>query len=97
PTFTITKNGKEEVLQVGTGDIRTLRLRVRLDRRSRLAVTLRRGDRVAARVKPRTVPAGTRTLRLQLDRRPSAGRRTVRVAATADSRTTTRTLALRVR
>lgn len=76
---------------------RTLRLRLKLDRQSRVTVTLRRGKRVAAKAKPRTVRAGTRTLRLALDRRPGAGRHIVRVVARADGRSVTRTIALRVR
>ena len=38
---------------------RTLRLRVSLDRRSRVAVRLRRANRTSASAKARTVPAGT--------------------------------------
>jgi surface-anchored protein len=76
---------------------RTLRLRMKLDRQSRVTVTLRRGKRLSAKAKARTVPAGTRTLRLRLDRRPRAGRHTVRVVARAGERSVTRTIALRVR
>jgi putative ABC transporter-associated repeat protein len=76
---------------------RTLHLRVRLDRRSRVAVTLRRGEKSSAKAKTRTVAAGTRTLKLRLNRRPAAGRHTVRVTATAAGRSRTRTITLRVR
>jgi surface-anchored protein len=76
---------------------RTLTLRVRLDRTSRVSVTLRRNGKPSARAKARTLPAGTRTVRLSLDRRPKAGRHTVRVTATADGRSATRTRTLRVR
>lgn len=76
---------------------RTLRLRVRLDRRAKLAVTLRRSGRTTARARARTVAAGTRSLKLRLTRRPKAGRHTVRITATTAGRSTTRTLALRVR
>lgn len=76
---------------------RTLTLRVRLDRTSRVSVTLRRSGKTSARVKPRVLRAGTRTLRLTLSRRPSAGRHTVRVTASADGRSTTRTRTVRVR
>ncbi|MDA0173633.1 TIGR03773 family transporter-associated surface protein [Solirubrobacter taibaiensis] len=76
---------------------RTLRLRIALDRRARVAVELRRDRRVSARAKPRTVPAGTRTLKLRLDRRPAAGRHLVRITATTDGRSRTRTIAVRVR
>jgi putative ABC transporter-associated repeat protein len=75
----------------------TLRLRVRLDRRARLAVKLRRSGRTSATAKARTVAAGTRTLKLRLNRRPKAGRHTVRITATTDGRSRTRTIALRVR
>lgn len=78
-------------------DGRTLRLRLQLDRRSRVTVTLRRTGRVSARTKARTVAAGTSTLRLKLDRRPRAGLHTVRVTAAADGRSTTRSRRLRVR
>lgn len=78
-------------------DGRALRLRVRLDRRSRVTTTLRRGTKTAATTKARTVPAGTRTLRLRLSRRPATGRHTVRVTATADGRSRTRAIAVRVR
>ena len=60
-------------------------------------MTFRRGKRTSARAKARTVAAGTRTLRLRLNRRPAAGRHTVRVTATADGRSVTRTRTLRVR
>jgi surface-anchored protein len=76
---------------------RTLHVRVRLDRRSRVAVTLRRGKRTSARARARAVAAGTRTLRLRLNRRPAAGRHDIRVTASAGGRSTTRTLTLRVR
>lgn len=76
---------------------RTLRLRVRLDRRATVAVSLRRSGRTSARARPRTVSAGTRTLKLRLSKRPQAGRHTVRISATTAGRSTTRTLALRVR
>lgn len=74
---------------------RVLRVRLRLDRSSTVAITLRRGGRTSARAKPRTVQAGTRTVRLQLDRRPAAGRHTVRITATSDGRSVTRTLRVR--
>ncbi|MBE2315636.1 TIGR03769 domain-containing protein [Solirubrobacter sp. CPCC 204708] len=76
---------------------RTLTLRARVDRRARLTVSVRRGGRVSATAKARTVAAGTRTLKLRLDRPLAAGRHTVRVTATADGRARTRSLALRVR
>jgi surface-anchored protein len=76
---------------------RTLTLRVRLDRTSRVSVTLRRKGKTSARTKARTLRTGTRTVRLSLDRRPKAGRHTVRVTATADGRSATRTRTLRVR
>jgi putative ABC transporter-associated repeat protein len=74
---------------------RTLRLRVALDRRSRVAVRLRRAQRTSATAKARTVPAGTRTLRLRLNRRPAPGRHTVRITASAGARSVTRTLRVR--
>jgi surface-anchored protein len=76
---------------------RTLRLRVRLDRRAEVAVKLRRSGRTTASAKRRSVAAGTRTLKLRLSKRPKAGRHTVRVTATTDGRSRTRTIALRVR
>ncbi|MBE2315755.1 TIGR03773 family transporter-associated surface protein [Solirubrobacter sp. CPCC 204708] len=76
---------------------RTLRLRVRLDRRAKVAVTLRRSGRTTAHAKTRTVSPGTRTLKLRLNKRPKAGRHIVRITATTEGRSRTRTIALRVR
>jgi surface-anchored protein len=74
---------------------RTLSFRLRLGVRSRVAVTLRRGGRTSARAKTRTVAAGDRTLKVLLDRRPRAGRHTVRITATASGRSLKTSLTLR--
>ena len=60
---------------------RTLSVRLRLNVKSRVSATLRRGGRAAAKAKARTVFSGTRTVRMRLNRRPAAGLYTVRVSA----------------
>lgn len=76
---------------------RTLTLATRLSVRSRVSVTVRRGPRLVARAKTRTVPASTRTLRVGLDRRLRPGRYRVQVTATAGGERQSRTITLRVR
>lgn len=64
---------------------RSLTLRLGLSERSRVTVAVRRRGRTAARAKARSVAAGTRTLRVRLDRRLAPGRYSVRVRADARS------------
>jgi surface-anchored protein len=69
---------------------RTLRVDVRLATRSQVAIALRRRGRTSARAKTRSVPAGARTLKVVLDRRPRRGPHVVRITATAGHRSVTR-------
>lgn len=74
---------------------RTLRLRLALSTRAAISLRVRHGGRLAARAKARSVAAGTRTLKVALDRTLKPGRRyRVRVEANAAGRTATHTTSL---
>jgi surface-anchored protein len=75
---------------------RALALRLRLGVRSEVTLTVRTGGRTVARARSRVVRAGTRTLRVRLDRTLAPGRHTVRVVARASGRTTVKTVVLTV-
>lgn len=76
---------------------RTLTVGARLSSRSRVRIHVRRGTRVVARAKARTVSPSQRTVRVALDRRLAAGRYRVQVSAEANGVRVIRTLTLRVR
>jgi hypothetical protein len=60
-------------------------VRLRLTARAKVSITVKKGGRVVARGKARSIAAGTRTVRFALDRRLRQGTYTVSVLATSAS------------